>query len=227
MANYTPGRAATAVTQRSGSYSGKGMLTTELLIGFVLVGVRIVADFEVQQDGTAAGKVLHKQGQYGPLPILAGLIGSFFFLSFLAAAGGTKAKIAVILGGIIITTLGVESFSEITKIAQTLGTVGTVVVPGASGFEGSGASSQNVGSAGSSAASTAGQAASNTVQQMAGRAGITYVAPTSIANIAHDIASAAEQSLRQIIPGGTTPLPSQFLSQAGNEIKNILSKIGL
>lgn len=220
-----PSRAATAVTQRQG-YSGKSMLTAELLAGFVIVGVRVVADYEVNENGAARGTVLHPQGQFGPLPILAGLIGSFFLLSFLAAAGGTKAKLAVILGAIIVTTLGVESISEATRIAQTVGTIGTVTVPGASGLESSGAASQNIGPAGnpaSSAAWNAANAASQATQQMSGSSGLTYLEPTSVKNVTQDILSAAEQALRQIVPGGTTPLPEQIASAAGN----ILKKLGL
>lgn len=168
QAASVPRRTATTVTQRSGSYSGKGMLTALLLVGFVIVAVRVVADYEVQDGGGVKGIVIHPPGQLGPLPILAGLIGSFFFLSFLAAAGGTKAKVAVILGAIIITTLGVESISEVTTLAGTIGSIGQIHVPGASGLEGSGASQGNIGPAGNpphspgwSAAANSASAASN------------------------------------------------------------------
>jgi hypothetical protein len=170
MANYvyntarTPGRAARAVTQRSSSYSGKGVLTGELLAGFLIILIRIVADFSVQGDGSIKGNVLHPQGQFGPLPIAAGLIGSFFFLSFVAMGGGTRAKLAVILGGAIITTLAMKSTAEIGKISTVLGTIGTAVVPPPSGTEESGAVVYPLGSSttassspatGSSSASTA------------------------------------------------------------------------
>src|SRR5690348_6152618 len=101
QAARAPGRGARAVTQRSGRYSGKHMLTAELIIGVIIVAVRAVADYEPQADGTVKGKVGHPKGQYGPLPILAGLVVTFFLLSFLAASGGTKAKLAVIAGGIV------------------------------------------------------------------------------------------------------------------------------
>ena len=137
-----PGRAARAVT----SYSGEKVLAAELMVGFTLVAIRVVADYESQADGTTTGKVLHPAGQYGPLPILAGLIMSFFALSFVAAGGGTRAKLAVILGGAIVLTLGVHSYKEIQTVGGTIGKIGTIVVPGASGNEGSGASNANTAS---------------------------------------------------------------------------------
>ena len=130
---FSPGRAAAKVTQRD--YSGKGMLAGLLLIGFAIILVRSVADFEVSGDGSVKGNVLHPAGEYGPLTIAVGLIASFFFLSFLAIGGGTRAKIAVILGGCIVLTLGVKSYPEITKVGSVIGTIGTVVVPPASGTE--------------------------------------------------------------------------------------------
>lgn len=137
MANHiydtarAPGRTARAVTQRSSSlYSGKGMLTAELLVGFALVAIRLVADAEVADDGTTVkANVLHPAGQFGPIPILAGLIGTFFLLSFVVTGGGTKAKLAVIMGGAIILTLGVRSLPEIEKIASTFGKIGTITAP--------------------------------------------------------------------------------------------------
>src|SRR5208337_2342880 len=73
--SWSPGRAASAVTQRSGTYSGKGMLAALLLVGFVIVAVRLVADAEVADDGTTVkAHVLHPQGELGPIPILAALI---------------------------------------------------------------------------------------------------------------------------------------------------------
>lgn len=112
------------VTHRSGSYSAKGMLTAELLAGVVIVVLRAVADYEPQADGTLKGKIGHPSGQYGPLPVLAGLIVTFFLLSFLAASGGTKAKLAVIFGGVVIASLALKSADEISTTAGTFATFG-------------------------------------------------------------------------------------------------------
>lgn len=143
MANYVydtaqgaaraPGRAARSITQRSGSYSGKGLLAAELLVGFLIIAIRLVADYEIQEDGAVKGNVLHPQGQYGPFAILAGLIGVFFLLSFLAMSGGTRAKLAVIFGATIILALGIKSYDEIVKVSSTIGTIGKVTVPSPSG----------------------------------------------------------------------------------------------
>ena len=124
-------RGAEMVTQRRG-YSGKRMLTAELLVGFLIVAVRAVGDYEVQADGTIKGKIGHPKGQYGPLPILAGLIMTFFLLSFLAAAGGTRARLAVIAGGIIDLTLLMKSGAEFTKVSSTFGKLGHAQRPAGS-----------------------------------------------------------------------------------------------
>ena len=159
-------RAANKITQRSGTYSGKGMLTAELLACFVIVFIRIVADFSVDEtSGAVTTNVLHNADTYGPFPIALGLIGAFFVLSFLAAGGGTKAKLAVIFGGLITLALGIKSVSEIEKIATELADIGSITVPTASGIESSdlsGASNPNsdiqsiLGSLGTNAAGTTG-----------------------------------------------------------------------
>lgn len=137
-------KAASKVTQRKGTYSGKGMLTAELLAGFVIILIRIIADFTVDDStGTLTSNVLHNSSTYGPFPIAIGLIGVFFVLSFLAASGGNKAKLAVIFGGVVVLALGVKSVSEIDKIAGVIGNIGTYQVPAPSGQESSGASNPN------------------------------------------------------------------------------------
>lgn len=113
----------------AGSYSASKMLTAELAFGFLIVAVRAVADYEPQADGTLQGKIGHPKGQLGPLPILAGLIITFFLLSFLAASGGTKAKLAVIFGGTIDLALLMKSSAEFEKVAKTFGTFGKAKVP--------------------------------------------------------------------------------------------------
>jgi hypothetical protein len=148
---------AETVTQRRG-YSGKHMLTAELLIGVGLVAIRAVADYEPQADGTLKGKIGHPKGQYGPLPTLAGLIVTFFLLSFLAASGGTKARLAVIAGAVIDLTLIMRSADEFTKVADTFGKLGHARRPAGSwqtsgaeaGFPVEGDGSASSGSSGSS-----------------------------------------------------------------------------
>jgi hypothetical protein len=115
--------AARSVTERR-SYSGRHMLTAELIAGIGIVAVRAVADYEPQADGTVKGKVSRPAGQYGPLPILAGLIVAFFVLSFLAASGGTKAKLAVIAGAVIDLALLMKSADEFTTVTDTFGKLG-------------------------------------------------------------------------------------------------------
>lgn len=110
-------------------YTARGLLTAELLAGVGIVAMRAVADYEPQADGTIKGKIGHPKGQYGPLPVLAGLIGTFFVLSFLAARGGTRAKIAVAGGALIILVLGMKSLDEFDTVGQTFATFGKATPP--------------------------------------------------------------------------------------------------
>ena len=131
---WTPGRAARTVATRSGAYSGKGTLAALLLVGFVIVAIRLVADAEVSDDGTTVkAKVLHPAGELGPVPILAALIATFFVLSFVAIGGGLRAKLAVITGGAVVLTLGVRSLNEIKFVGSTFGKIGTITAPAPAG----------------------------------------------------------------------------------------------
>lgn len=122
-------RAASRIAAGRRPYSARGMLTAELLIGVGIVALRAVADYEPQQDGTLRGKVGHPKGQYGPLPVLAGLIMTFFLLSFLAARGGTRGKVGVIAGGLIVLVLAMKSTGEFETVATTFGSFGTARPP--------------------------------------------------------------------------------------------------
>lgn len=124
-----PSKTARQVTVRQTSYSGKGILTVELLMIFAIVAIRVVADYEVQSNGTVKGNVLSPSGQLGPLPILVTSVITFFILSFVAAGGGTRAKLAGILGGIIVVGLAMKSTAEITKVSTTIGSIGTITTP--------------------------------------------------------------------------------------------------
>lgn len=94
------------------------LLTAQLLTGAVIVAIRAVGDYQLTDSGTARGTLnAPANGGYGPFTILAGLIGSFFALSFLAAAGGRRAKAAVAFGFLIITVLMIKSMQEIEIVA--------------------------------------------------------------------------------------------------------------
>lgn len=120
--------AADRVTHRK-PHTARGMLTAELLAGAGIVAIRVVADYVPQADGTLKGKIGHPRGQYGPMPILAGLIGTFWLLSFLAARGGTRGKVAVIAGGLIVLVLAMKSSTELTKTSATFSSFGTAKIP--------------------------------------------------------------------------------------------------
>jgi hypothetical protein len=122
-------RGASKVTTRRRRYTPAGLLTAELLTGAGIVVLRMVADYEPQADGTLRGRVGHPKGQYGPFPILAGLLVIFFLLSFLAQQGGPRAKVAVIAGGLIDLVLAMKSLDEINRTAATFSHFGQAHVP--------------------------------------------------------------------------------------------------
>lgn len=161
-AAQAPARFATAVTQRKGTYTGRGALTGILLAGYGVVLIRIVADYEPQEGGGVAGKTLHPAGQLGPLPIAVSLTASFFLLSLLAVGGGTRAKVAVILGASIVLVLAMKSTAEINTVASTFGNISKITVPAASGAEGSGAASTSPASGSSSGTGSSGTGSSGT-----------------------------------------------------------------
>jgi hypothetical protein len=119
------GRAATFTTQRKG---GQHALMAEFLLFAGIVGLRAVADYVPAGQGTASegtgkGSITPREGQLGPLPVLAAGFVVFFILSFMAARGGTWARVAAVSGLIIDTALLMKSLPELGKVSQAFGTV--------------------------------------------------------------------------------------------------------
>lgn len=176
-------RGATAPVRLGGSlgrYSARGMLTAELLAGVGIVAIRAVEDYEPQSDGTLKGTIGHPAGQYGPLPILAGMLVWFFLLAFLAARGGTRAKVAVIAGGLTDLVLAMKSMPHIEKVAATFSGFGTAKLPPGD-WQTSGTpagspltgGSTSTGSTGTSSASSGSSAVSQDQQSLATSTGTT------------------------------------------------------
>jgi len=206
---WTPGRVARGVTTRSGNYSGKGTLAALLLVGFVIVAIRLVADAEVSDDGTTVkAKVLHPSGELGPIPILAALIATFFVLSFVAIGGGLRAKLAVIMAGAIILTLGVRSLNEIKFVGSTFGKIGTITAPAAAGQLGD--IYGNAGSAG------AGSSLAGALNPLTNPNLGTPASPTSIKGLEQD----AVNALGDIIPGEPT-IVGTFKNGLDNLLKGL------
>lgn len=196
--DWHPGRFAQTVTMRGGTYSGKGTLAALLLVGFVIVAIRLVADAEVQDDGTTVkANVMHPQGELGPIPILAALIATFFVLSFVAVGGGLRAKLAVIMAGAIILTLGVRSLPEIKTVAGTFGKIGTIVAPAPTGTLSSIFGDQGSGGAPGALGGLAGAPLSS-IGKTPGEIASTDKPPTSIKNLGQD----ALNALKEMFAGG-------------------------
>ena len=229
----SPGRAASAVTQRSGTYSGKGMLAAELVVGFALIAIRLVGDFTVQEDGTVKQNVLQPAKHYGPIAVLAGLLGSFFILSFVAAGGGTRAKLAVIFGGIIILSLGVNTLPEIEKISSTFGNIGTIKVPPPSGTLPDIYGNAGTGSESESTAQAVAGAASGLLGAPATSIATSVASNPTTAAVGADIGAGqqAAASLSEANPGqaGATIANSGLAGigeTIGNAINNALHNLG-
>jgi hypothetical protein len=121
-----PRRAATLTTQRS--KGGQHALMAEFLLFAGIVALRAIADYVPSGQGTASegtgkGSITPREGQLGPLPVLAAGFVVFFVLSFLAARGGTWARVAAVSGLIIDTALLMKSLPELGKVSQAFGTV--------------------------------------------------------------------------------------------------------
>ena len=90
---------------------GQHALAAELLLFIAIVGVRAIAQY-----GPADKKDL-PDGQFGPLFILANGFAAFFVLAFLAARGGTAARVAAIGGLIIDAGLAINSVQHLEAVA--------------------------------------------------------------------------------------------------------------
>ena len=115
-----PGRVARAVTVRKG---GQHALMAEFLLFVGIVGMRAVADYVPRDEGTSKGEIQPTTGQLGPLPILAAGFVFFFILSFLAARGGTWARLAAIFGLIVDVALLLRSAPELETVAGSFGNI--------------------------------------------------------------------------------------------------------
>jgi hypothetical protein len=118
--NIGPARVARAVTVRKG---GQHALMAEFLLFVGIVGMRAVADYVPHDEGTSKGEIQPTTGQLGPLPILAAGFVFFFILSFLAARGGTWARLAAIFGLIVDVALLMRSAPELETVAGSFGNI--------------------------------------------------------------------------------------------------------
>jgi hypothetical protein len=115
----------------AGTSAGKGgqhALMAEFLLFCGIVGLRAVADFVPgnqgqDTEGTTKGTITPATGQLGPLPVLAAGFVLFFVLSFMAARGGTSARVAAAAGLIVDVVLLMRSAPELTKVSGAFGTV--------------------------------------------------------------------------------------------------------
>lgn len=135
-----PGRLARAVTVRKG---GQHALMAEFLGFLAIVTMRAIADYVPADqgqptEGTSKGTVTPHGKQIGPLPTLAAGFVIFFILGFMAARGGTAARVAAVAGLIIDVVLLLNSMPELDTVSQSFGNAraqaqqatGTIQAPG-------------------------------------------------------------------------------------------------
>jgi hypothetical protein len=124
---YQAGRkAAVFTTQRKG---GQHALMAEFLLFTGIVALRAVADYVPAEqgqptEGTSKGAITPRSGQLGPLPVLAAGFVVFFVLSFLAARGGTWAKVAAAFGMVVDVALLMKSLPELETVSKSFGNIG-------------------------------------------------------------------------------------------------------
>jgi hypothetical protein len=141
--NPRPGQFYAAGRQGAQAVAGRGGagLMAAFMFAVAIVALRALADYVPKDSGTSAGTEQPPSGQLGPLGILAGLIGTFFILSFLAAGGGARAKAAGVAGLIIDVVLLLNSLPELEVLSGHLASL----KPGVPAASASGAGSTGVG----------------------------------------------------------------------------------
>jgi hypothetical protein len=78
----------------------------------------VVGDYEVNDNGAQKGTLnTPANGGWGPLTVLAGLIGTFFVLGFLGSGSPSRAKIAAAAGALVTVMLIINSDTEINTVA--------------------------------------------------------------------------------------------------------------
>jgi hypothetical protein len=100
-----------ATVQAAASQGGQHALAAELLLFVAIVGIRAVAQYG------PGDKSKLPADQYGPLFILGNGFAAFFVLSFLAARGGTWAKVATAGGLAIDLALLMKSAAHLQVLA--------------------------------------------------------------------------------------------------------------
>jgi hypothetical protein len=126
---YRAGRKAEGITKRGIARGGQHALMAEFLLFTGIVALRAVADYVPAEqgqptEGTSKGAITPKAGQLGPLPVLAAGFVVFFVLSFLAARGGTWAKVAAGFGMVVDVALLMKSLPELETVSKSFGNIG-------------------------------------------------------------------------------------------------------
>jgi hypothetical protein len=96
------------------------LVMAEFIAAVAIIGMRTIGQYEPRASGTQKGVIAPSPGQSGPLTMLAATMIVFFLLSLLAIGGGTRAKVASVLGLIYVLAMLLHSSTEMTKLTSYL-----------------------------------------------------------------------------------------------------------
>jgi hypothetical protein len=92
------------------------VLMGEMVVSFLIIGLRAVADYIPNEDTHYPGKEAPKKGQ-SPIVLIASTLVVYFVLSFLATRGEWQARTASAFGTLMILGLLVNSQDELSQVA--------------------------------------------------------------------------------------------------------------
>lgn len=99
------------------------VLMGEMVMAFVIIGIRAVADYTPASDYRSPGAEKPTKGA-SPISLIAATLAVYFVLAFLATRGGWPARIASAFGLLMILGLMINSEAELSQVAQWVEAIG-------------------------------------------------------------------------------------------------------
>ena len=100
------------------------VLMGEMIVAFVIIGIRAIADYAPDSDLSKPGTEQPQKGA-SPIVLITATLGVFFVLSFLATRGGYAAKASAAFGLLMIVGLMINSEAELAQVAHWIESIGT------------------------------------------------------------------------------------------------------
>jgi hypothetical protein len=102
----------------------QNVLMGEMVVAFVIIGIRAIADYNPSNDFRAPGSEQPKKGA-SPISLIASTLAIYFVLAFLATRGGWPARVASAFGLLMIVGLMINSEAELAQVATWVEAIGT------------------------------------------------------------------------------------------------------